>query len=250
MSYTKQTWANGDVITAEKLSHMEDGIEDRGFSCEETETVLTEESVTTTLPEGGSFASSQLSYNELIDLDEIIVVFEGTEYVCPMVNALGSHAYGGVAQAGFDFTEYPFVIASSSQNGNGLLTPTAGTYNIKISTSEKTVTTTECFKKAVQMNSCFFVRVVFQDENFVSMDKTFNEIADASESMIPCFIVLEARSSGSPTQYRTLQMDGNRFSGFYGSSVFVSGADLGSTRVSINANGTVTKMTSTTTLNT
>ena len=26
MSYTKQTWANGDVITADKLNHIEDGI--------------------------------------------------------------------------------------------------------------------------------------------------------------------------------------------------------------------------------
>lgn len=26
MSYTKQTWANGDIITAAKLNHMEDGI--------------------------------------------------------------------------------------------------------------------------------------------------------------------------------------------------------------------------------
>lgn len=28
MAYDKQTWANGDVITAAKLNHMEDGIED------------------------------------------------------------------------------------------------------------------------------------------------------------------------------------------------------------------------------
>ena len=26
MAYTKQTWETGDVITAEKLNHMEDGI--------------------------------------------------------------------------------------------------------------------------------------------------------------------------------------------------------------------------------
>lgn len=26
MSYSKQTWANGDVITAEKLNHIEDGV--------------------------------------------------------------------------------------------------------------------------------------------------------------------------------------------------------------------------------
>ena len=30
MSYEKQTWANGDVITAEKLNHMEDGIAGAG----------------------------------------------------------------------------------------------------------------------------------------------------------------------------------------------------------------------------
>ena len=28
MSYTTQTWANGDTITAEKLNHMESGIKD------------------------------------------------------------------------------------------------------------------------------------------------------------------------------------------------------------------------------
>lgn len=26
MAYTKQTWECGDIITAEKLNHMEDGI--------------------------------------------------------------------------------------------------------------------------------------------------------------------------------------------------------------------------------
>ena len=27
MAYAKQTWANGDIITAEKMNHIEDGIE-------------------------------------------------------------------------------------------------------------------------------------------------------------------------------------------------------------------------------
>ena len=30
MAYEKQTWVNGDVITAEKMNHMEDGIADAG----------------------------------------------------------------------------------------------------------------------------------------------------------------------------------------------------------------------------
>ena len=32
MAYTKQTWTNGDVITAEKLNHIEDGISGSGGS--------------------------------------------------------------------------------------------------------------------------------------------------------------------------------------------------------------------------
>lgn len=31
MSYTEQTWANGDIITAEKLNHMEAGIAAGGY---------------------------------------------------------------------------------------------------------------------------------------------------------------------------------------------------------------------------
>lgn len=30
MSYEKQTWETGEVITADKLNHMEDGIENAG----------------------------------------------------------------------------------------------------------------------------------------------------------------------------------------------------------------------------
>lgn len=30
MSYSKQTWASGDTVTAAKLNHMEDGIEEAG----------------------------------------------------------------------------------------------------------------------------------------------------------------------------------------------------------------------------
>ena len=32
MAYTKQTWNNGDIITAEKLNHIEDGIAEGGGS--------------------------------------------------------------------------------------------------------------------------------------------------------------------------------------------------------------------------
>ena len=44
MSYIKQTWANGDVVTASKLNHIEDGIASAGvFAVEATadETTVT-----------------------------------------------------------------------------------------------------------------------------------------------------------------------------------------------------------------
>lgn len=45
MSYDKNTWAKGDVITANKLNHIEDGIENAGggggvLVCTENGTVL------------------------------------------------------------------------------------------------------------------------------------------------------------------------------------------------------------------
>jgi len=36
MSYEKNTWVTGDVITAEKLNHMEDGIDDITKDSEQT----------------------------------------------------------------------------------------------------------------------------------------------------------------------------------------------------------------------
>lgn len=40
MSYEKQTWATGDIVTADKLNHMEDGIASGG-SCYDAEFYVT-----------------------------------------------------------------------------------------------------------------------------------------------------------------------------------------------------------------
>ncbi len=44
MAYEKQTWANGDLITAEKLNHMEDGIDESSL-IEDFKITLTTDSV-------------------------------------------------------------------------------------------------------------------------------------------------------------------------------------------------------------
>lgn len=56
MSYEKQTWANGDVITADKLNHMEDGI--AGGSSDDNLFVVT-------ISEEGTVASSDKTWREI-----------------------------------------------------------------------------------------------------------------------------------------------------------------------------------------
>ena len=45
MAYEKQTWANGDLITAEKLNHMEDGIAQGGGGVLTVNVTVTEDAV-------------------------------------------------------------------------------------------------------------------------------------------------------------------------------------------------------------
>ena len=104
-----------------------------GGGGETWETVF-EGSVTTEAGQHGNMAT--LDYSEIIDADTIKVTFGGVEYECERID-LGNteYAYGGVGEQGFDFSQYPFVIMSSSDSvevANAIFTETAGTYTLKI----------------------------------------------------------------------------------------------------------------------
>ena len=92
-------------------------------------TVLTEENVTT--HSEGRMSCGNFSYSQLIDVNSLIITFDGTEYEVNKVNFSNSHWYGGISQTGPDFSEYPFVVMSST-NGNLLCTSQEGTYSVKI----------------------------------------------------------------------------------------------------------------------
>lgn len=144
MAYEKYTWVDGEVITAQKLNHIEEGIEDgaNGYECTETVTELFEETVTTYA--SSSFISARLLYSSPINVDVLIAVFDGVEYTCPKQNpAAGVNVYGDA-----NFSQMPFYIVSSS-NGNTLYTENAGEHTIKAEIIEFSVTTTPCFKNAV-----------------------------------------------------------------------------------------------------
>lgn len=152
--FIKKDWKCGDTITADDLNRLEGGVEealskdcDKGYSCTEGWVTLTDESVTTVLPEGHDYPEAQLAYSTPIDSETIKVTFNGTEYTCQK-NEQGG--YGALWNgASLDWSEYPFSIGYDTDfNANLIFTETAGTYQVKIEVYGETVETSECFDKA------------------------------------------------------------------------------------------------------
>lgn len=123
MAYTPINWQTGDTITAEKLNKM-----DNGWSVESTQ--LFSETVTTA-DTGQGFAMGQIQYVfEGTRPPEVTIMFDGTAYTCA-INA--QNGYGELGGSGPVFTNYPFYIAPS-YNGTNVVTSTAGTYAVAMST--------------------------------------------------------------------------------------------------------------------
>ena len=166
MAYEKYTWTDGELITAEKLNHMENGIAEggsgeAGYECTETTEQLFEETVTTVDYGGGSEA--ELAYSDSITADKILVWFEDTQYICPKIIVDGADNlvfYGGMSEEGDpDFTNYPFVIASTPA-GNRLATETANTYYIEVAAVQTEATNiSPCFASAVRKSSDSSVKI-------------------------------------------------------------------------------------------
>lgn len=126
---------------------------DAGYSCIETRTLLTDESVTT--KQGINGCEALLSYSTLINADTIAVTFNGKEYICERFNSLDYNTYGApfdILSGSFDWSVYPFAIASGegiSGTSNELCTELEGTYQVKIETRETAMEISDCFKDAV-----------------------------------------------------------------------------------------------------
>lgn len=64
MAYEKQTWEDGNIITAEKLNHMEDGIENSSASSESPIEVIFVEGSDGTVTQETSYKGSEI-YNQM-----------------------------------------------------------------------------------------------------------------------------------------------------------------------------------------
>ena len=158
MTYTKQAWETGEVITADKLNHIEDGIENNnpGYEIVKSEQLILDETVTVTIPQGAPFDAAQFEYNELINYPTITVDFNGDIYECELIDKNApnpTYYYGGIGSSGPVFTEYPFAIISVEQQSgqyiNVLYVENSGDYSVKIYAKESTINTTEDFEKSV-----------------------------------------------------------------------------------------------------
>ena len=166
MSYSKQTWANGDVITAEKLNHMEDGIDNADWKSESI-TPLFNETVTATSGE------AILQYDEVIDADTLIIVFNDVSYTCTKNVNDSYNVYGG----GLD---YPFGLACDTTTGtNYLSTIDDGEYTISASVQE--ITYVPAFTNIVSqiVKDAVFVVTFTNNGESITADKTITEVREA-----------------------------------------------------------------------
>lgn len=150
MAYEKQTWQTGDVITAPKLNHMEDGIESApGYRIESQELVIIPEQTVTTEENYGSIGGELTVADGIEEAPETLTVtFNGQIYECQN----NDMSYGAPwddslndGNGGIDWSEYPFFISLIDAV---IETESAGTYTVSATTVTENVIVSEGFQKA------------------------------------------------------------------------------------------------------
>ena len=150
MAYEKQTWETGDIITADKLNHIEDGIEnsENGYECTKEETVVFEGTLTVNSATG-SFYFVNFTPTESFNSEFVVVNLDGTNYTLPKVSLSIGDVYGEANESGPSFATYPCAIHIF--NGNySFYVPQEGTYSVTIIALDVSVNdVTPCFRLAV-----------------------------------------------------------------------------------------------------
>ena len=181
--YTKQTWKTGDVITEDKLNHMEDGISTGGGIYTYSETVLFDGEVETTADEmsDDEIAFGQFTPSSALPSIDLGVEFNGQKYTLPYVsNDFGGY-WGEAINDLPSFENYPLYISYDNvENLYYLTTPGPGTYTLRIYSENLSVSTK--MKKQVAEVSNLVVNVKSDDGVTFVLDKTWEEIFEAVES--------------------------------------------------------------------
>lgn len=174
MSYVKQTWITDEIITSEKLNHMEDGIEASENKCFSvgTESVTYFECQGVQAVDGGEplfmIPTTVFPEDLVLEDDELTITVNGTEYqVERQIMEMGgiSYAYYGDDVLNLVSGTYtiPFSYMTSMPGDEthvGFYVTEETTYDIIIEGKRTVVTSTDDFKAAVAntgYNPCYSV---------------------------------------------------------------------------------------------
>lgn len=253
MAYEKQNWQTGDVITADKLNHIEEGlvnsVGDRGFECTEDYVTLTDESVTTV--NNNDYRDGALVYSECITADTIKVTFDGTEYICENVSTIeGQYEYGAPyngSTGNFDWSEYPFNIVSTIFDdtvNNTITTETSGTYQVKIEALSTITTTTPCFVNAVRAAQVmpitkFVVTFEKQGANAYVANRTYEQVRNAYENGIVVEGAYKVSADGEILTYVCTLAEINNSGLTFIGNFFVTNNSINAYQFSLYDNNTV-----------
>lgn len=189
MAYEKQTWECGDVISADKMNHMEDGIAggDPGYECADNVITVYDESINVNNDPDAHTPTDSKTVNVFPKKPptSITVIFDGQEYEFPYnytylpgVGALVEYYGGNDSEVPYPaFGDDPLVIQRRNYGDFNwtLYVKDNGEHTVKISYINKTVTTSDCFKLAVDDASNIFI--INPAGN--GIDKTQEEIDEA-----------------------------------------------------------------------
>lgn len=184
MSYEKQNWATGDIITADKLNHIEEGIYSnsqsegaktvtRGFIAEQSVTDIQEDAgiyfgqCYSLMPPGGS--------PEYIDVTVNGILYENVERYVIEIGSSSAACYGAqidVAQMTVDWSIYPFLLQIISNEAASVALPTD-----QETTISATYKTTQTGDNVVLYNATTLDAST--DTIRPALDMTFQEIVDA-----------------------------------------------------------------------
>lgn len=139
---------NSTITTNKSFQQAVKSVGDSGYECTTSFEEVFSESGTTEVQKDTSVPSkATLSYTEFINADEIKVVFNDTEYICPKIKTSTYAVYGAYDSS---FTDYPFAIGFSKSYGNSLQTKDPINFTVEVYTPVTTATVTPCFETAVK----------------------------------------------------------------------------------------------------
>lgn len=184
MNYEPKEWVSGEIITANKLNNIEEGVQealDCGYSYTESQETVFEDNLTTTSV--GQFSRATVTPTEPIEGDSITVTFNGTEYELPKVTLSFGIGYGEVdGDSNPVFTTYPCALFIITGGDTYFFTPSSGTYSVKIETTLESIETTEYFEKAVKKSGLKYVKDYSSDNGGVVENSVSENVASGEDS--------------------------------------------------------------------